>query len=162
MQEFPEGQLYLDIKGVDFEPLRAMLAEHGVTDRVIFVHGSQDTCAELQDFFKGARTMTWISGPPEEIKGRFEQFAESEFRGVSQLQFHLKVKGIRPEISYALEPEFLEYAASKARAAGVELQLRPFRFDGKSLSRLMDLGVRWYVADAPRAFAEAVAAAGSE
>ena len=130
-----------------------MIEEYRVAKQVIFVHGSQEGCIEVTRLFPGARTMTWLSGSPHEIKRRFEQLAETNFEGIRQLQFHLRVRQMRPEITYALEPAFLEYAAKKTRTAGVELQLRPFAFDGPSLRKLIDLGVHWFVTDAPAGFA---------
>ncbi len=159
MRGRPERELYLDVKGVDFGALRGLLERFSVMEQAIFVHGSRETCRELREFFDGARTMTWLSGSPEEIKEKFAQVATADFEGLSQLQFHLKVARIRPEIAYALDQEFLEEAVRITRAAGVELQLRPFRFDAASLRDLLDLGVRWYVADAPEQFAEALEAA---
>lgn len=156
MQGRPERQLYVDLKNVDFQQLKAMLIEYGVLERVIFVHGSVDTCRELLTVFPGSRTMTWLSGKPEDIKARFEALATEDFRGISQLQFHLRVEGRKPEITYVIEPEYIREAVRKTRAAGTELQVRPFLFDGTSLRGLIDAGVRWYVADAPAAFADAV------
>lgn len=159
MKDRPERELYLDVKGVDFGALRTLLEQFGVMEQSIFVHGSRETCGELKEFFDGARTMTWLSGDPKQIKQKFTEFAEANFKGLSQLQFHLQVARVRPEIEYALDHEFLEEAVRSTRAAGVELQLRPFRFDAASLRDLLDLGVRWYVADAPEQFAKALDAA---
>ena len=60
---------------------------------------------------------------------------------------------VRRVLCWALWP--LRQAAAETRAKGVELQLRPLEFDPQSLGRLLDMGVHWYVADAPAAFAEA-------
>jgi len=159
MKDRPERELYLDVKGVDFGALRTLLEKFGVMEQAIFVHGSRETCGELKEFFDGARTMTWFSGDPEEIKEKFAQAAAADFEGLSQLQFHLQVARVRPEIAYVLDREFLEEAVRITRAAGVELQLRPFRFDAVSLRSLLDLGVRWYVADAPERFGKVLDAA---
>lgn len=152
----PGQELYLDLKGVDLAALEALLEEYGVTKQVIFVQGSQEACVEVLQRFPGARTMTWISGFPLHIKRRFEALAKTDFEGISQLQFHLRARRTEPEITYVLGPEFLQDAQEKLRAAGVEFQLRPFAFDGPSLRRLLDLGVRWFVTDAPARFAAAL------
>lgn len=153
-----ERQAYLDIKDAGLDALWALVRERGLEDRVIAVHGDPAFCAELRQRF-GVRTMTWLSGEPDEIKQQYNALREKHFSGISQLQFHLRVARTKPRIEYVLDEAFLRRAAAETRSHGVELQLRPFRFDPESLGRLLDLGVRWYVADAPAAFAEALARA---
>jgi len=154
-----ERQLYLDMKAADPGRLLTLIDEYGLRDQVIFVHGDQDTCFELSKLYPGARTMTWLSGSPREIERKFELAAQSDFKGLSQLQFHLRARRTRPEIIYGLETEFLEYALRTTKEAGVDLQVRPMPFDAKALRVLLDLGICWYVADAPGKFADAIQAA---
>lgn len=156
MAEDGARQIYLDLKGVDLDALRALIDEFGFFERVIFVHGDPAMCAELQARFPGARTMTWISGLPAGAKRRFEELAQDQFKGISQLQFHLRPRKIKPEIVYMLDDAYLAEACRRAQDAGVALQVRPFVFDGPSLRRLLDMGIRWFVADAPARFAEAL------
>jgi len=162
MKGRPARRLYLDLKAVNLDALKALIEEYGVVDQLIFVHGSQEALVEIARKFPGTGTMTWLSGTPDEIKQRFEELDALDFAGITQLQFHLRPRRRRPEITYVLEPAFLEQARKRLDAAGVALQLRPFVFDGPSLRRLMDLGVRWFVADAPAAFAAAVREAQAE
>lgn len=161
MREDAGRRLYLEIKDADLNQLKQLLDEYGVTERMIFIHGDPATCGEIQRFFDGAPTMTWLSGPPEDIRAGFARIAQGNFAGVSQLQLHLRAARTEPSIEYVLDADFLREAVAQTRAAGVDLQVRPFRFDPASLRTLMDLGIRWYVADAPRAFADAVARAQS-
>jgi hypothetical protein len=44
-------------------------------------------------------------------------------------------------------------------ATGTTVQLRLFDFDPPGLSKLLDLGVRWFVTDAPERFSAALTAA---
>lgn len=159
MKDAPERQIYLDLKGVDLEDLAALIDRYGLVDRVIFVNGKQATCMALKKRFDGARTMTWLSGVPRLVKRRFEHMAKDGFQGIDQIQFHLKTKQPEGAIEYVFDEDYLRYAFEKAKAAGVELQLRPFRFDAASLRPLLDIGVRWFVADEPRRFSQAVAEA---
>lgn len=159
MTEQDDRQIYLDLKGVDWDALGTVMERFAVHDRTIFVHGDPVQCAALQRRFPGSRTMTWLSGPPPVVKKRFQALAERRFRGISQLQFHLPVREDEPAIVYALDDAFLEDAQRQLTAAGVALQLRPFAFDAVSLRKLLDLGARWFVADAPARFAKAVAEA---
>jgi len=157
MRGRPERQIYLDLKGVDLEALVALIEEYGLNDRVIFVHGAPAMCIRLSGLFPGARTMTWLSGDPDTIRTRFETLAAGGFEGISQIQLHLKTTKPIGDIEYVFDDAFLRAAFEKAQAAGAELQLRPFRFDTESLQGLVDTGVRWFVTDEPRRFAETLA-----
>ncbi len=159
MKPWPARQLYLDLKAVDLDALVAKIKDAGLEKRIIFVHGDVETCKRLHTLYPGARTMTWLSGPVMLIKTRYAKLAETSFAGLSQLQFHLHAKRTRDGIQFALEDAFLAKAVAETRAAGVDLQLRPFEFNPESLARLIRLGVHWYVTDAPVKFAECVAAA---
>jgi len=162
MKGRPERQVYLDVKGVDFDKLAAAVTEYGLNNQVIFVHGNHEGCIDLSKLFPGARTMTWLSGTPSQIKRRFEDLSKNGFEGISQLQFHLETKGTGGRIVYVLDNHFLRYALKTTKGAGVDLQLRPFDFDAASLRGLINLGVQWYVADEPRRFADTVATVRSE
>jgi len=157
MKQAPQRQIYLDLKGVDLDDLDALIRRYGLLENVIFVHGKQSTCVALKKRFEGARTMTWLSGIPFLIKRRFEDMAETGFQGIDQIQFHLKTNKAEGAIEYVFDEDYLRYAFQKTKAAGVQLQLRPFRFDAASLRPLIEIGVRWFVADEPRRFSQALA-----
>jgi glycerophosphoryl diester phosphodiesterase len=156
LKESPERQLYLDLKGVDTEKLITLLKAEKVTDRVIFVHGSPAECLKLSRAWPGARTMTWLSGEPERIKTRFRELAQGGFAGISQIQLHLKPRAEGAPGDYELDWAFLDEAVKTATNAGVTLQVRPFVFDPPALRALIDLGIHWYVADAPAALRTAL------
>ncbi len=156
MRGKPERQLYLDVKDADEQKLVEAIRAAGLERQIIFVHGEVETCRRLQALYDGARTMTWLSGTPSGMKARFEELAAANFAGLSQLQFHLRGRRGSSGIQYAFDPRYLRGAAERARAAGIDLQLRPFLFDARSLRDLIDAGIRWYVTDAPGAFAAAV------
>jgi len=156
MKGRPERLAYLDLKDVSLAKLATLIADYGLRNQIIFVHGDPEMCKGLHVLFPGARTMTWISGKPERIRQRFAELAQTNFAGISQLQFHLPTLRTDPVIVYALDEAFLREAVAKTRAAGVELQLRPFDFDARSLDKLVKLGVRWFVADEPKRFAKAL------
>lgn len=100
--------------------------------------------------------MTWLSGPLKYIKKRFEELAAGGFAGISQLQFHLAVRKHALHFEYVIDDAYLREAVRRTAAAGVDFQARPFEFDAASLRRLIDLGIHWYVTDAPAVFAAAV------
>jgi len=161
MKGRPERQAYLDLKDIDVGRLMAMLDDAGVRGQVIFVHGDPEYLAELSVRYPGVRTMTWIEGSPDQIERKFEALSAGGFRGISQIQFHLRVAKTKPRIEYVLATDFLRRAVSTARARQVELQLRPFAFDARSLRALIRLGVCWFVTDEPQRFDEALRAAKS-
>jgi len=151
MKGHPERQVYLDLKDVDLDVLKARILAEKLEKQVIFVHGNIAMCAKLKALYPGARTMTWLSGAPQQIKDRFAKLTDQEIAGLSQLQFHLQVKASGPPIEYVLDDDFLRAAVARLQPHGVVLQLRPFQFDHESLHRLAGLGIQWYVADAPAA-----------
>ncbi|HNR30010.1 MAG TPA: glycerophosphodiester phosphodiesterase family protein [Candidatus Hydrogenedentes bacterium] len=157
MRDKPDREIYLDLKDADEQRLAECLREAGLERRVIFVHGDVAACRRLQQLYEGARTMTWLSGTPRAIKARFEELAAEDFAGLSQLQLHLygPRRGGSP-VTYFLEPEYLRDAVKRTRAAGVALQARPMIFDALSLRGLIDAGIRWFVTDAPKAFAASI------
>jgi len=156
LKEKPGRQIYLDLKGIDTAKLIALLKKEEVTDRVIFVHGSPAECEKLSHSWPGARTMTWLSGDPDRIKAHFRALAADGFPGISQIQLHLRPKEGAPPGIYELDPAFLQEAMDSAQKAGGALQVRPFVFDPPALRALTDLGVRWFVADAPKALRAAL------
>lgn len=156
MKAVPERRIYLDVKDATcLDAIESALAGHGVQRQILFVHGDPAVCALIRNRFD-APTMTWISGPPNVIKRRFAEMAQSGFKGIDQLQFHLRGKKTDEGIVYDLDDAFLRESAALLKQAGVSLQLRPFVFDGPSLAKLLDMGITWYVADAPAAFHQAL------
>ncbi len=156
MDGHPERQLYLDLKDVDVAAVKAAIAARALQRQIIFVHGSPSTCLELSKLYEGARTMTWLSGSPEDIQSRYAALQEKGFAGISQLQFHLRPRKVKPTLEYQLDEAFLRNAVAETRAAGVDLQLRPFVVTPDALRQLIGLGVSWYVTDAPQSFHDCV------
>jgi len=153
MVKDPNRLLYLDVKeGVPLAHLKSLVDEFGVEERIIFVNAEQEKLIQLKKVFPKSRTMTWLGGTPKEIKQKFEDLSETNFEGITQLQFHLEVKENEPEITYKIEPTYLYYALERLKEAGVDLQLRPFEFDTHSLQKFLQLGVKWFVTDAPLSF----------
>ncbi|MCC6142852.1 MAG: glycerophosphodiester phosphodiesterase [Candidatus Hydrogenedentes bacterium] len=153
----PERQMYLDLKGVDVPRLVNRLQADGLERQVIFVHGDPAECLRLSALYPGARTMTWLSGPPRKVKADFEALKASGFQGLWQLQFHLPPGRKGEAWPFALDENFLREAVAAMKAAGVVPQARLFDTSPAVLATALDLGVPWFVADAPQAFGAAVA-----
>lgn len=156
MAEQPDRQLYLDIKGVDLGVLSDRIHAAGFEKRVIFVHGEPAMCKTLSELYPGARTMTWLSGSPSRVREQFEAMAQAGFPGISQIQFHLTPRRGGAPDEYPFSWEYLADAVRRTREADVDFQARPFDADARTMRRLLDLGIKWYVADSPTAFARSV------
>lgn len=150
-------RLYLEVKAVDLDILRQVVGKEDVASRLLFVSGERETLLALRERFPSVPTMTWVGGAPEQIRQGFRSLAAAGFQGISQLQLHLPVASTEPAIGFGLDRAFLREAQSVLADARVELLLRPFAFDGPSLCSLLDLGVRWFVTDAPERFSGALA-----
>ena len=159
MMSNPARRIYLDVKSADFAKLSDQIAARGIGNRVLFVHGDPKKCAELRALTPEAGAMTWLSGTPDRIKTRFEELRQINFAGLTQLQFHLHTKNNDTSTEFELDEEFLREAMRATKAANVDLQIRPFNLDPVCLKKLLDLGITWYVADAPRKLVDAVQAA---
>lgn len=155
-----EGRrLYVDYKHVDPLFLELVLRENQLEDRVILTHHAPEELRRLRRAFPTIDTMTWCAGTPEAIARCFDELAAGGFDGLTQVQVHLDTTGNDP-VTYALDDAFLSRAGAALAAAGADLQVRPFAYDATSLRHLLDLGIHWYVTDAPRRFAAALAEAG--
>ena len=152
-------QLYLDFKHVDPLFLELVLRERRLEDRVILTHGDPQELRRLRRAFPAIDTMTWCAGAPEAIARRFGELAAAGFEGLSQVQVHLETSGDDP-VSYALDDAFLLRAGADLAGVGTELQVRPFAYDETSLRHLLELGIHWFVTDAPERFAACLAGAG--
>lgn len=148
----PQRQLYLDLKAVELSAIVALIDQYNLRDQVLFVHGSPAMCEKLSQLWRGAQVMTWISDPPEILKKRFEKLSENQFHGVTQLQFHLHARPGGPPYSYELDDEYLKQAQVRLKEKGIQLQLRLFEFDPAALNHFLNMGISWYVTDAPKAF----------
>jgi glycerophosphoryl diester phosphodiesterase len=147
-----ERRLYVEPKSVDLLDLRRKLDDYAVTERVIFVSGQRETLVAIQELFPGAPAMTWAGGTPDAIRQKVAHWRETGLAGLRQLQLHLPVEIGAPGIHYALDDAFLVETMAWLRAKNVDLQLRPFALDAPTMQRLLRLGVRWFVTDAPEAF----------
>jgi len=92
LKAHPEWQLYLDLKKVDLEKLGALIEEYEVGHQIIFAHHLQENLIRFSQIAPEVRTMLWIGGTPEEIRGKFLAALDSGFEGLNQVQLHLHNK----------------------------------------------------------------------
>ncbi|RAV19689.1 glycerophosphodiester phosphodiesterase [Paenibacillus contaminans] len=155
MQGRPEHMAYLDLKDVDLRQLGALIDQYGVNRQVIFTHNIQNNCIEMKRIAEGVKSMLWVGGDPERIKNTFQSALESGFRGVDQVQIHLNGDS-GEQWPYEIDIEFLQYALAETAKVDVDLEVLPFRFNERSISRLLSLGIRWYATDEPARFLQCV------
>lgn len=153
-----DARIYLDLKNVDLEQLGQLIRQYDVARRVIFCHNTVESCRKMRAAVPGVLTMLWIGGAVDEIQEKFLKVADEDFEGLDQVQLHLqgapKTEG---GVEYLMSEEFLELALEMTREKNVDLEVLPFVFDCDSLSRLLDLGIRWYATDEPKRFKACVA-----
>ena len=156
MKGNPDRLAYLDLKEVDLRALGELIDRYGVNGQVIFTHKIQDNCRSMKQIARGVRTMQWIGGNPEQIRGTYLQLVENGFDGLDQIQFHLHSDPSGGDWPYALKAEFLREALAVTKEAGVDFEVLPFAFDEDSIRMLLDIGIRWYATDEPARFLECV------
>lgn len=152
MTNDPGRLVYLDVKDADMTQLKKMIDRYGLGNRIIFVHGDRAKLVELKRLFPASKTMTWISGEKPDILRKYAEFRKVNFEGIDQLQLHLKARKKENEIVYLLDDEFLARILDELKKRHKELQVRPFLYDVNSMKRLLSIGIKWYVTDAPENF----------
>lgn len=145
-------QMYFDMKAVKVDTVLELIRKYEIEKQVIFVHGSTAACLKLSRLYPGARTMTWLSGTPEQVRAKWGLLKEKGFEGISQLQFHLPVQENSDPLAYVLDETFLRQAVEELSGLGKALQLRPMKYTPQSLAPLLKMGVSWFVTDAPADF----------
>lgn len=156
LKAHPERQLYLDLKKLDLINLGALIEKYGVGRQILFAHNRQENLIRFGQIAPEVRTMLWIGGTPEEIRGKFQAALDSGFEGLNQVQLHLHNKPAEQRIEYLLGEVFLRDALELTQKAGIDLEVLPFEFDDASLYRLLDLGIRWYATNYPKRFRDSV------
>ena len=151
MAEDPARELYLDVKAAEYRQLMEFIADRGLINRTIW-GGLNHQMRQRAQEMDGIRTFASVGGTASDIQEGFERAGATGFEGISHLQLHLKTAETSPTIVYALDAAFLRRAAEQTRAAGVVLQIRPFRYNSASLGWLIDQGVRCFETNEPRHF----------
>ena len=101
----------------------------------------------------GIKTMQWIGGDALQISDAFKTAYANEFKGLSQIQFHLNLNNdLGIEWPYEISIDSLKEAIDITKRMGIEFEVLPFEFDKKALFTLLDLGVRWFAIDYPKKF----------
>ena len=156
MRGKPERMMYLDLKKVDLDQLGRMIDQYGVNRQVIFTHNVQANCIRMKDIAEGVRTMLWIMGDVEKIKRIFTEARDSGFQGLDQVQLHFRMKNTEDAWPFEIDREFLAFALSETKNAGIDLEIFLYSSEPKTVHLLLDQGVRWFATDEPGKFMQSV------
>lgn len=159
MQGSPHRRLYLEIKDASLECVFRLIDQYKIINQVIFVHEDEAFCRTIQKSLPEARTMTWCSGSPQCIEERFLMLHAGGFPGLSQVQIHVPDFATEDKTLTGLPVGFIQRALEMTREATVDLQVYPLQANPNILRLLLDMGIRWFVTDAPLRFIRTVNAA---
>jgi len=156
----PGKRAYLDLKNIDLGQLAGMIAEYGLEGRAWVAGPRRPELVELNRLLPSVDTMQWLGGSRAEILAKFEESAAAGFDGLAQVQLHLNDKAdpaaqSRSGWRYDIEPAELADALERCRAAGVDLEVFPWKFEEADILALLDLGIRWFATDEPARFSAA-------
>ncbi len=157
----PERSIFLDLKTNDLERLTALIKAYGLEGRVYVSSPSIAQCREIKARMPGVKTLLWCGGTPFEIKKKFDAARGEGFAGIDQIQLHLNPISLGKGWKYAVDADYLGKAAAAAGAAGIEFQVYPKSFESRDLSRLLELGIGWFVTDEPARFLETMTELGA-
>jgi glycerophosphoryl diester phosphodiesterase len=157
----PERSIFLDLKTNELERLTALIKANGLEGRVYISSPSIAQCREIKARMPGVKTLLWCGGTPFEIKKKFDAARGEGFAGIDQIQLHLNPVSLGKGWKYAVDADYLGKAAAAAGAAGIEFQVYPKSFESRDLSRLLELGIAWFVSDEPARFLETMAELGA-
>jgi glycerophosphoryl diester phosphodiesterase len=156
-----ERSIFLDLKTNDLERLTALIKTYGLDGRVYVSSSSIAQCREIKARAPGVKTLLWCGGTPFEIKKKFDAARAEGFAGIDQIQLHLNPISLGKGWKYAVDADYLGKAAAAAGAAGIDFQVYPKSFETRDLSRLLELGIAWFVTDEPARFLETMAELGA-
>lgn len=153
----PAKCIVIDHKNAPLDGLAATIRARGVDRQVVFASANEEVLAAFGRFAPDVVRKRWFGGSRERIMASFRASAAAGFPELAQAQLHLhddgpddaKIDGWR----YTLTPDDLAEALSATRAAGVLLQVLPWRFERADLFALLDLGLRSFAVDYPQRFA---------
>jgi len=150
----PERSIFLDLKTNELERLTVLIQTYGLEGRVYVSSPAIAQCREIKARVPGVKTLLWCGGTPFEIKKKFDAARGEGFAGIDQIQLHLNPVSLGKGWKYAVDADYLREAVAEAAAAGIDFQVYPKIFEPRDLSRLLDLGISWFVTDEPARFLE--------
>lgn len=149
----PRRKLYVDIKNVDLKQLAEQAAAAGVSKRLILASTKPEIIREWKSLAPDSSTLHWMGGDEAALAKRIAKLETENFKGVDQLQIHVRLKdGVTTPSG-----EFLKETGGKLRARGILFQTLPWEVrDPRVYHQLMDLGCASFATDFPDVVSKAV------
>lgn len=157
MRGRPGRWLYLDIKDVTLERLAELVRQYGVQRQVILASTHYPLICTWRELLADGRTLLWMGGSESELAERLNELREADFKGITQLQIHVKVGDLKAADPFTPSSAFLRSVGIELGRYGIVFQTLPWDTPEPAVyHRLMDLGVQSFATDAPRVTLEAV------
>jgi len=153
LKEDPQRKIYVDIKNVDLKQLADEADKAGVTNRLILASTKPDIIRGWKAVAPRSFTLHWMGGDEAELAVRLDKLEAEHFKGVDQLQIHVRRKGgvLTPSV------DFLKETGRRLRARGILFQTLPWKMkDAETYHLLMDLGCASFATDFPDVVSKAV------
>jgi len=152
LKKHPHRKVYVDIKNVNFEQLAK--ESEGVHPQMILASTVYEQIELWKKVAPTSFTLHWMGGTEEKLTERLEQLKEKQFRGIDQLQIH-----VRTNRDGVFEPSeaFLRETGELLRKHNILYQVLPWGGRTKEIyKRLMDLGVASFATDFPDVTMQAI------
>jgi len=152
LKKHPERKVYVDIKNVDFEQLAR--ESQGVHAQMILASTKYEEIEHWKKVAPESFTLHWMGGTEEKLTERLERLAKNQFRGIDQLQIHVRID---KDGNFSPSEAFLRKTGDMLRKHGILYQVLPW--GGKEADvyrRLLDLGVASFATDYPNVTMEAI------
>ncbi|MBN1511965.1 MAG: glycerophosphodiester phosphodiesterase family protein [Phycisphaerae bacterium] len=157
MRGRPSRWLYLDIKDVPLATLAALVRRHGVEQQVILASTKYPLICAWRELLPEGRTLHWMGGDEAELSQRLSALREEGFRGITQLQIHVRVNDPGEDDPFRPSSAFLASVGRELQAYGILFQTLPWDCDDVGVfHRLLDLGAKSFATDFPETALEAV------
>ena len=161
MKDKPERHLYLDIKQVDLKKLAEEVRQAGVNGQVVLAAPKHETILEWKQLIPESDTLLWLSGTEVEKRQRIEALKKVDFKGITQLQVHVRLPGdakdIQPGEPFSPSRAFLIELSQELAARKILYQTLPYGASDPAIySQLLDLGLGSFATDHPEVTIKAV------
>jgi len=145
LKNHPQRKIYVDIKNVDFEQLAK--ESQDVHPQMILASTKYEEIALWKKAAPDSFTLHWMGGTEEQLTERLELLKANRFRGIDQLQIHVRVDA---DSVFSPSDAFLRKTGNLLREYNILFQVLPWESkDADIYRRLLDLGVASFATDYP-------------
>jgi glycerophosphoryl diester phosphodiesterase len=158
MQGQADRRLYLDIKNVDLKQLAAEVKQFNVQQQVILASSKIEIIREWKELVPESDTLNWMGGDEAKLRKNLEELRKTNFAGVTQIQFHVRLKPAAPKDDpFNLPRRLFVEAGDELRKRGILFQALPWdTAEPWVFWTLLDWGVMSFSTDYPDALLKAL------